>query len=109
MTTSILFALVMVVANYAYVLNTDMTFDACISQASELRHGGASTASVSTSSVRWSGMGHLTLRDEARGALYYNGAKWVADKRHGALVGRSEALEVKVSFPDVRFVLEYRV
>ena len=89
MTTSILFALVMVAANYAYVPNTGMTIEACISQASELRHGGASTASVSTSSVRWSDMGHLTLRDEARGALYYNSATWVADKRHGALVSRS--------------------
>jgi hypothetical protein len=54
-------------------------------------------------------MGHLTLRDEARGTLYYNGATWVADKARGALVTRSEALNIKVSFPDARYVEEFRV
>lgn len=54
-------------------------------------------------------MGLLTLRDEARGALYYNGATWVADRARGCLVTRSEALEVKVSFPDARYIEEFRV
>ena len=54
-------------------------------------------------------MGHLTLRDEAYGALYYNGATWVAKRANRALVTLYEALDVKLSFPEAKYVPEFRV